>query len=168
MVPLKRRKLVSSHTENVEAKGSETTVKFPQIVIFLVERKMGASRRVFLSQLGRSKGFKVEELYSERITHVVSENNCIDEVRTWLESHVRGQSLPPAHLLDVSWYTESMRAGHPVEILERHKLQEQQDNESEDVFSVPNYACQRRTTLQNHNTVLTVCPSESTYCVCDD
>lgn len=47
-------------------------------------------------------------------------------------------------------------------------FQEQQDNESEDVFSVPNYACQRRTTLQNHNTVLTVCPSESTYCVCDD
>lgn len=63
MVPLKRRKLVSSHTGNAEVKGGGTTVKFPQIVIFLVERKMGASRRVFLSQLGRSKGFKVEELY---------------------------------------------------------------------------------------------------------
>lgn len=60
---------------------------------------------------------------SESITHVISENNCIDEVRTWLESHIRGQSLQPAHLLDISWYTESMRAGHPVEILERHKLQ---------------------------------------------
>lgn len=58
---------------------------------------------------------------SESITHVISENNCVDEVRTWLES--RGQSLQPAHLLDISWYTESMRAGHPVEILERHKLQ---------------------------------------------
>lgn len=60
---------------------------------------------------------------SESITHVVSENNCIDEVRTLLESHLRGQNLQPAHLLDISWYTESMRAGHPVEILERHKLQ---------------------------------------------
>lgn len=60
---------------------------------------------------------------SESITHVVSENNCIDEVRTWLKSHLRGQSLQPAHLLDISWYTESMRAGHPVEILERHKIQ---------------------------------------------
>lgn len=58
---------------------------------------------------------------SESITHVISENNCVDEVRTWLES--RCQSLQPAHLLDISWYTESMRAGHPVEILERHKLQ---------------------------------------------
>lgn len=63
MVPLKRRKLVSSHTGNAEVKDSGTTVKFPQIIIFLVERKMGASRRVFLSQLGRIKGFKVEELY---------------------------------------------------------------------------------------------------------
>lgn len=137
---------------------------------------------------------------SESITHVISENNCVDEVRTWLES--RGQSLQPAHLLDISWYTESMRAGRPVEILERHKLQvyftmqfkrnafgkcvigdwlvahhlqflysrlvgvfqERQDNESEDVvFSVPSYACQRRTTLQNHNTILTVCPSGCTH-----
>lgn len=133
---------------------------------------------------------------SESITHVISENNCVDEVTTWLESHIRGQSLPPAHLLDISWYTESMHAGHPVEILERHKLQvpfllksnyfgkcrigdgkmarhlqfiysrlfgifqEPPDDECEDVvFFVPSYACQRRTTLQNHNTVLTVCPS---------
>lgn len=60
---------------------------------------------------------------SERITHVISENNYINEVRTWLDSHIRGQSLQPAQLLDISWYTESMRAGRPVEILERHKLQ---------------------------------------------
>lgn len=139
---------------------------------------------------------------SDSITHVISENNCIDEVRTWLESHSKGQSLQPAHLLDISWYTESMRAGHPVEVLERHKLQvhftmqmksndfgkcgicegrmgchlqfiyfrlvgvfqEQQLNESGDVvFSVPGYACQRRTTLENHNTILTVCPSGYTH-----
>eukprot|EP00066_Takifugu_rubripes_P003116 XP_003965471.1 PREDICTED: DNA-directed DNA/RNA polymerase mu [Takifugu rubripes] len=156
MVPLKRRKLVSSHAGNAEAEGSGAAVKFPSVVIFLLERKMGASRRTFLSQLGRSKGFKVEELFSERITHVISENNYINEVRTWLDSHIRGQSLQPAHLLDISWYTESMRAGRPVEILERHKLQEQQINEAAAVvFSVPSYACQRRTTLQNHNTVLT-------------
>lgn len=62
MVPLKRRKLVSSHAGNAEAEGSGAAVKFPSVVIFLLERKMGASRRTFLSQLGRSKGFKVEEL----------------------------------------------------------------------------------------------------------
>lgn len=60
-------------------------------------------------------------LHSESVTHVISENNCGAEVRTWLDSQVRGGT--PAHLLDISWYTESMKAGHPVEILDRHKLQ---------------------------------------------
>lgn len=37
--------------------------------------------------------------------------------------------------------------------------QEQQISEAEvEVFSVPSYACQRRTTLDNHNAVLTVRP----------
>lgn len=36
--------------------------KFRDVRIFLVERKMGRSRRSFLTQLARSKGFTVEEL----------------------------------------------------------------------------------------------------------
>lgn len=60
---------------------------------------------------------------SERVTHIISENNGGDEVRKWLDAQVRGQGQKPAHLLDISWYTESMREGHPIEILERHKLQ---------------------------------------------
>lgn len=42
-------------------------------------------------------------------------------------------------------------------------FQGQQMNEAEVVmFSVPSYACQRRTTLDNHNAVLTVCLSANT------
>ncbi|XP_034565352.1 DNA-directed DNA/RNA polymerase mu isoform X2 [Notolabrus celidotus] len=151
MVPLKRRKVVSSET------GSKAgdQIKFPQVVLFLLERKMGASRRGFLSELSRKKGFQVEEKFSETVTHVISENNSASEVRTWLDSQVKGQT-PSAHLLDISWFTESMKAGLPVQILNRHRLQEQQTPEEEVVaFSVPSYACQRRTTLENHNTVLT-------------
>lgn len=161
MVPLKRRKVASSGAGNTgntgkDCSGDKVPTKFPQVVLFLLERKMGASRRAFLSQLGRKKGFQVEELFSESVTHVISENNCGDEVRTWLDSQVGGRGRTPAHLLDISWYTESMQAGRPVEILNRHKLQEQQTHEVEVVeFSVPSYACQRRTTLDNHNTVLT-------------
>ncbi|KAL7376297.1 hypothetical protein ABVT39_005056 [Epinephelus coioides] len=155
MVPLKRRKVSSSGAGNTGSTGSTgSESKFPQVVLFLLERKMGASRRAFLSQLGRKKGFTVEELFSERVTHVISENNSGDEVRTWLTSQVEGST--PAHLLDISWYTESMSAGRPVEVLDRHKLQEQQTDEEDVVeFSVPSYGCQRRTTLDNHNAVLT-------------
>uniref|UniRef100_A0A8C9X2Z0 DNA-directed DNA/RNA polymerase mu n=1 Tax=Sander lucioperca TaxID=283035 RepID=A0A8C9X2Z0_SANLU len=134
--------------------GDKVPTRFPQVVLFLLERKMGASRRAFLSQLGRKKGFQVEEVFSERVTHVICENNCSDEVRTWLHSQVGGRTS--AQPLDISWFTESMRAGRPVEILDRHKVQEQQIDEAEVVaFSVPSYACLRRTTLDNHNPVLT-------------
>ncbi|XP_044029658.1 DNA-directed DNA/RNA polymerase mu isoform X2 [Siniperca chuatsi] len=151
MVPLKRRKVVPSNAVT-DCSGDEVPTKFPQVVLFLLERKMGASRRAFLSQLGRKKGFQVEELFSKSVTHLISENNSDDEVRAWLDS----QGRTPAHLLDISWYTESMREGRPVEILDRHKLQEQQINEAEVVvFSVPSYACQRRTTLDDHNAILT-------------
>ncbi|KAM3619085.1 uncharacterized protein V6R79_002651 [Siganus canaliculatus] len=85
MVPLKRRKVASSQTGNT---GNDTgsSTKFPHMVFFLLERKMGASRRAFLSQLGRNKGFQVEEVLSERVTHVVCENNSGEEVRAWLDS----------------------------------------------------------------------------------
>lgn len=59
---------------------------------------------------------------SESVTHVISENNCGADVRTWLEAQGGGQRSG-VHLLDISWYTESMRAGHPVAITDRHKPQ---------------------------------------------
>ncbi|KAM4719989.1 DNA-directed DNA/RNA polymerase mu [Anableps anableps] len=156
MVPVKRRKVANSGTLNAGSHSSTVTeqTKFPQVVLFLLERKMGASRRAFLSQLGRRKGFQVQELFSEKVTHVICENNSGEEVRMWLEA--QGGKQGKRHLLDVSWYTESMRDGYPVEILDRHKLQELVVNDLEVIlFSVPSYACQRRTTLENHNTVLT-------------
>ncbi|KAG7499180.1 DNA-directed DNA/RNA polymerase mu [Solea senegalensis] len=156
MVPLKRRK-VAGNNSVAEQGGDKTPPKFPEVFLFLLERKMGASRRAFLSQLGRKKGFQVEELFSTSVTHIISENNSGDEVRAWLDSQDRTRRCPaPLHLLDISWFTESMSAGHPVQILDRHKVQVQQADEVEvAVFSVPSYACQRRTSLDNRNTVLT-------------
>lgn len=60
---------------------------------------------------------------SESVTHVVSENNSGEEVRRWLDSQ-KG-SHRSVHLLDIGWFTESMRAGQPVDILDRHGLQVQ-------------------------------------------
>ncbi|KAK0154333.1 DNA-directed DNA/RNA polymerase mu [Merluccius polli] len=121
MVPLKRRKRVSSHGAGT---GTGTENRFPHVVVFILERRMGATRRAFLSRLGRSKGFTVEDACSESVTHIISENNSGDEVKTWLgERGQHGdQSRPPAvNLLDISWYTESMREGQPVAILDRHR-----------------------------------------------
>lgn len=116
---------------------------------------MGASRRTFLSELGRKKGFQVEDEFSEKVTYIISENNSGQEVRRWLNSQDGGRTAA-ARLLDISWFTESMRAGRPVEVLDRHTLQQQQADEAEVIsFSLPSYACQRRTTLDNHNATIT-------------
>uniref|UniRef100_A0A1A8ERH9 DNA-directed DNA/RNA polymerase mu n=3 Tax=Nothobranchius korthausae TaxID=1143690 RepID=A0A1A8ERH9_9TELE len=152
MVPLKRRKLVPTGAVNTGTDPVRT--KFPHVVLFLLERKMGTSRRAFLSQLGRRKGFQVEQVLSESVTHIISESNTREEVTAWLDFQGGGQA--DVLLLDISWYTDSIRAGHPVDILDRHRLQDLQGSGPEvAVFSVPSYACQRRTTLENHNTVLT-------------
>ncbi|KAK7895462.1 hypothetical protein WMY93_020787 [Mugilogobius chulae] len=115
---------------------------------------MGASRRAFLSQLGRKKGFQVEDSFSDCVTHVISENNSRDEVQQWLKSQHKDHMS--VKLLDISWFTESMRAACPVEILDKHKLQDVQEQKEESVeFLIPSYACQRRTSLENHNASFT-------------
>ncbi|XP_059894066.1 DNA-directed DNA/RNA polymerase mu isoform X3 [Gadus macrocephalus] len=156
MVPLKRRKVASSNGgQSCETDPSKES-SFPQAVIFILERRMGASRRTFLAQLGRSKGFRIEDTYSESVTYIISENNSGDEVRTWLGVRGQHQSRPPVHLLDISWYTESMREGLPVAILDRHRLQEQQGDPVEaPAFLAASYACQRNTPQPGHNTLLT-------------
>lgn len=80
------------------------------------------SRQVPDTTANRSNWCSVSR-HSESITHVISENNSGNEVRTWLDSRDPGRVRAPVQLLDVSWYTESMRAGRPVQILDRHKLQ---------------------------------------------
>lgn len=35
-------------------------IQFNEIIIFIVERKMGTTRRMFLMDLARKKGFRVE------------------------------------------------------------------------------------------------------------
>ncbi|MBN3296966.1 DPOLM polymerase, partial [Amia calva] len=149
MVPLKRRKRdVSGETHDA--------IKYPHVVIFLLERRMGSSRRAFLTRLGRSKGFHVEESFSTVVTHVVSEGNSGGEVQEWLDTQApRRQTHRPLHLLDISWFTDSMGASRPVDIEDRHMLEVPTlpicDAREQ---TVSPYACQRRTPLQHHNSIL--------------
>ncbi|MCI4388079.1 hypothetical protein PGIGA_G00081520 [Pangasianodon gigas] len=154
MVPLKRRKVTTEQTASHDSKAC----KFPDIVIFIVERKMGASRKAFLTRLGRSKGFLIEESYSSSITHVVSENNTGDEVDIWIKKQeIEGKaSTKSVNLLDISWLTESMASGNPVPIQDRHRLKTSpKPCEVTPAIIMKTYACQRRTPLKHHNSFLT-------------
>ncbi|RXN25329.1 DNA-directed DNA RNA polymerase mu [Labeo rohita] len=117
---------------------------------------MGTSRRAFLTKLGRSKGFLIKETYSSSITHVVSENNSGDEVQTWLESQTGWDASSSVHSLDIRWFTESMEAGRPVIVQERHILKvNPKPSGDPSAMQMKSYACQRRTPLKHHNSFLT-------------
>uniref|UniRef100_A0A8C3AW30 Deoxynucleotidyltransferase, terminal n=1 Tax=Cyclopterus lumpus TaxID=8103 RepID=A0A8C3AW30_CYCLU len=98
-------------------------VKFEDVRVYLVERKMGRSRRSFLTQLGTSKGFIVEDVLSDKVTHVVSENSQAASLWKWLKE-CASMDLPNVHVLDISWFTDSMREGRPVAVETRHLIQE--------------------------------------------
>lgn len=119
MIPLKRRKVSLPVEQQIDS------CTFPHVSIFILERKMGTSRRAFLTRLGRSKGFLIKETYSSSITHVVSENNSGDEVQAWLDNQPGPDVSSSVHLLDIRWFTESMEAGRPVIVQDRHKLKVQ-------------------------------------------
>uniref|UniRef100_A0A667ZPQ8 Deoxynucleotidyltransferase, terminal n=1 Tax=Myripristis murdjan TaxID=586833 RepID=A0A667ZPQ8_9TELE len=98
-------------------------VKFQDVRLYLVERKMGCSRRSFLSQLARSKGFIVEDVLSDKVTHVVSEDNDAAGLWAWLEG-CGLKDLPKMQVLDIGWFTDSMREGKPVAVETKHCIQE--------------------------------------------
>ncbi|XP_009990147.1 PREDICTED: DNA nucleotidylexotransferase-like, partial [Tauraco erythrolophus] len=134
-------------------------IKFNKFVIFIMQRKMGMTRRTFLMELARRKGFRVESELSESVTHIVAENNSYPEVLDWL----RGQTVRDSsrfELLDISWFTACMEAGRPVDSEMKYRLMEQVQSpplntpESEVPFiasKVSQYSCQRKTTLNNFN-----------------
>ncbi|KAM6956184.1 DNA nucleotidylexotransferase [Aplochiton taeniatus] len=120
---------------------------------------MGNSRRTFLTQLARSKGFYVDNTLSDEVTHVVSEDNQPLALWAWL----RGcglKTLLRMQVLDISWLTDCMREGRPVPIETRHCIQDitspsPMEWPSRAPPTVSQYACQRRTTTENHNAIFT-------------
>nr|XP_046258317.1 DNA nucleotidylexotransferase isoform X2 [Scatophagus argus] len=134
-------------------------VKFEGVRLYLVERKMGRSRRSFLTQLARSKGFTVEDVLSDEVTHVVSEDSQTSSLWKWLNECAL-KNLPNMHVLNISWFTDSMKEGRPVAVETKYLIEDTLPTLPEGstptaVVTVSQYACQRRTTTENKNNIFT-------------
>ncbi|NXM66262.1 TDT nucleotidylexotransferase, partial [Serilophus lunatus] len=134
-------------------------IKFSKFVIFIMQRKMGTTRRMFLMELARRNGFRVESELSDSVTHIVAENNSYLEVLDWLKGQAVGD-ISRFELLDISWLTACMEAGRPVDSEIKYRLMNQcQDPLNTPESEVPSsiarkvshYSCQRKTTLNNYN-----------------
>ncbi|XP_004457029.2 DNA nucleotidylexotransferase [Dasypus novemcinctus] len=150
---------------DASAVSSPHNIKFQDLVLFILEKKMGSTRRTFLMELARRKGFRVENELSESVTHIVAENNSGSDVLEWLQLQ-KIEASSQFELLDVSWLIECMGAGKPVETTGKHQLVVKQDcSASPDpghqktlplaIKKISPYACQRRTTLNNQNQIFT-------------
>ncbi|XP_073921549.1 DNA-directed DNA/RNA polymerase mu isoform X4 [Castor canadensis] len=124
MLP-RRRRVRTRSLDDAAASSALPSARFPGVAIYLAEPRMGRSRRAFLTRLARSKGFRVLDAYSSEVTHVVMEQTSAQEAICWQE-HMTATSPGRPHpaLLDISWFTESMAAGHPVLVEVRHRLEE--------------------------------------------
>ncbi|NWX72832.1 TDT nucleotidylexotransferase, partial [Alca torda] len=152
-----RKRQKGMHSPNL---SHSYEIKFNKFVIFIMQRKMGMTRRTFLMELARRKGFRVENELSDSVTHIVAENNSYPEVLDWLRGQAVGDSSR-FELLDISWFTACMEAGRPVDSEMKYRLMEQDQSpplntpESEVpsfiASKVSEYSCQRKTTLNNYN-----------------
>uniref|UniRef100_K7FEM8 DNA polymerase mu n=1 Tax=Pelodiscus sinensis TaxID=13735 RepID=K7FEM8_PELSI len=137
LVPLKRRRRVT-RSPPAEPPGPG---RFPSVVLCLVERRMGASRRAFLTQLAQAKGFRVDVAYSAAVTHVVSEQNSGAEVAQWLGG---GEG--------VGWWVGSLGV---LALTPTPVLCSPGDRAGGSAGLMASYACQRRTPLLHSNQALT-------------
>uniref|UniRef100_A0A8C7DKU8 DNA-directed DNA/RNA polymerase mu n=1 Tax=Oncorhynchus kisutch TaxID=8019 RepID=A0A8C7DKU8_ONCKI len=147
--PKRGKRCGAQHRLSLES--SKNKCRFNEVTVYLVERKMGSSRRSFLTSLARSKGFRVEYALSDEVTHVVAEDNQAGALWAWL----RGSGLRDVsrlQVLDISWFTDSMREGRPVTVETSH-LTECSPPTAD--ANVSQYACLRRTTTENHNKIFT-------------
>ncbi|XP_012659022.1 DNA nucleotidylexotransferase [Otolemur garnettii] len=140
-------------------------IKFRDLVLFILEKKMGTTRRTFLMELARTKGFRVENEFSDSVTHIIAENNSGSDVLEWIQVQ-KIKAGSQMEVLDVSWLIECMRAGKPVEMTGKHQLVVRGDYSPSPnpapqktpplaVQKISQYACQRRTTLNNCNHIFT-------------
>ncbi|NXY44869.1 TDT nucleotidylexotransferase, partial [Ceuthmochares aereus] len=156
-IPYQRKRQKGMHSPSLSCSYE---IKFNTFVIFIMQRKMGMTRRTFLMELARRKGFRVESELSDTVTHIVAENNSYPEVLDWL----RGQSVGDIsrfELLDISWFTACMEAGRPVDAEMKYRLMEKDHSSPLNTpelevplftaSKVSQYSCQRKTTLNNYN-----------------
>ncbi|XP_071792818.1 DNA nucleotidylexotransferase-like isoform X1 [Asterias amurensis] len=160
--PMKRRKVVGVIKESIVF-----PIKFPEISIFIVDRKIQRIRLEHLKKLAGKNGFPVCEKLDESVTHIVSELETREEVLEILERSTDvnvGLLLENAEIVSMRWFSSCMEEGAPVEVTQEHQLKET-DKKVTSLPSCPaptkaeyqdaKFSCQRRTPLYHHNKKLT-------------
>ncbi|XP_071510976.1 DNA nucleotidylexotransferase-like [Diadema antillarum] len=165
----KRRKF--SHHEDKE----KHEVKFPEVVIFIINARIQRVRLEHLRRLARKKGFVIALELGENVTHVVTELDTKDHVISIMQRIVRNQRnfsfdvlafAKKVHILSLKWFTACMEEERPVDIIDKYTLPDRiVIDPNADEAGGPDgkwvkrrnrrFACQRSTPLNHPNKIFT-------------
>ncbi|XP_038070673.1 DNA nucleotidylexotransferase-like [Patiria miniata] len=162
--PVKKRK-TSLPKKTV---GLAFPVKFPDISMFIVERKIQRARLDHVKNLARRKGFQVSDSLNESVTHIISELETRDQVLEVLRGRLSNDVeaslfLKDAEIVCMGWFTSCMEEGAPVQVTHGHRLKPEvkavptvsSSSASKTCYQDAKYCCQRITPLNHHNKKLT-------------
>lgn len=69
-----------------------------------------------------SDKMSLSDLCSSHVTHIVAEDNPAHELWPWLQEQGITE-LGTVNVLDITWFTQSMRAGRPITVEPQHRIQ---------------------------------------------
>lgn len=69
-----------------------------------------------------SDKMSLSDLCSSKVTHIVAEDNPAEELWPWLQEQGIAD-LGKINVVDITWFTQSMRAGRPIPVEAQHRIQ---------------------------------------------
>ncbi|XP_052261121.1 DNA-directed DNA/RNA polymerase mu-like isoform X2 [Dreissena polymorpha] len=125
-------------------------------IIYILEARIQRQRLKDMQNSARKRQMSIAEQYSSSVTHIVTEFDNADAVarKLGLES---ARCLNQRQVVKLQWFADCIRAGCIVPVDEHHKVKSGENNQVAPPVSarIPDYACQRHTPLQHHNTKFT-------------
>ncbi|CAC5395032.1 POLM [Mytilus coruscus] len=127
------------------------------VVLYLMPHKIQKKRYDDMKKAAKCRKFNIVDEFSSEVTHVVTEFETQEQAVRHIGTEENNEESP--EFLNISWFTESIKARKPVEILDRHRLlrntqEEVEENEEASEPRFPEWACQRSTPLKHQNDFL--------------
>ncbi|KAL3864775.1 hypothetical protein ACJMK2_006429 [Sinanodonta woodiana] len=128
------------------------------VCLFILPSKIQKRRLEDMKTAARKRNITVVDIFCSSVTHIVTEHENLDQVVKTMKLADTG-ALDKIQVLSVAWFTDSMKAGAPVPVEERHRIKREKadtdnggnDSNRRNPFILPEYACQRATCLKHYN-----------------
>ncbi|XP_064600872.1 DNA nucleotidylexotransferase-like [Liolophura sinensis] len=148
---------------NVKISDTKDGIGNTSPLLYIVPQRIQKRRYQDLRNAALKRKLKLADTYRPEVTHIVTEFKTQDQLLRCLKLE-KDDLSKNCEMLTMTWFTDSMKAGQPVEIKDRHRLQadtaaKMEESEENTAYvktdHIADWACQRVTCLQHHNSRFT-------------